>query len=115
MSLLEVTAQIAEVGAAISAVALARRRPAHAPAAVALTMLAAVPLLDGPIVGALTPPSVEPWQGWHRVLVYFDGALNLSTIAATTGLAVAVAVTPERRRRVVAIVGAVWLLKGREE
>lgn len=109
MTSLQMAGKAAEVCAAVSALALARRRPAHVPAAVALVVLAALDLLGGPISAAL-PPTVEPWQGWSRVLVYLDGASNLATIATVAGLAVAVAVSPERRRRAVAIVGAVWLL-----
>ena len=45
-----------------------------------------------------------------RVLVYLDGAVNLASYAIVAGLAVAVAVAPERRRRAAAAVTLVWLL-----
>jgi hypothetical protein len=108
---LQAAAYAAEVCAAVSGALLARRKRSHRPAAVALALLAALNLLDAPILAALTPFSAEPWQGWSRVLVYLDGAINLGTSATIAGLAVAIAIPPEgaRRLRAVAIVGAVWL------
>jgi hypothetical protein len=110
MTSLEAAGYASQVCAALSAVALARRRPAHIPAAVALALLAAANLLDAPILAVLTPYPVEPWQGAARVLVYLDGAAQLGMGAVVAGLMVAVCVSPERRRRAVAIVAGVWLL-----
>src|SRR5215468_4304646 len=59
---------------------------------------------------AASAVAVAPWRGPMRVLVYLDGAFNLVTSATVAGLAVAVASTPEQRRRAVAVVAAVWLL-----
>jgi hypothetical protein len=107
---LQAAGYAAQVLAAVSAVVLARRRAEHVPAAVALTLLAAANLLDAPILEALAPYPVEPWQGWHRLLVYLDGAINLANYAIVAGLAVAVAVSPERRRFAVGLVVGAWLL-----
>ncbi len=104
MTPLQLAAYAAQGCAAISAHAVARRRPEYAPAALALAVLAAASWLDGVTAAGL---SVAPSS---HVLVYLDGALNLATSAAVAGLAVAVAVAPERRRLAAAIVGAVWLL-----
>lgn len=110
MTPLLVAALAAQVLAAVSAIMLARRQADHVPAAVALTLLAAVHVLHTPILAALSPPSVEPWQGTARVLVYIDGAIGLADYAIIAGLAVAVAVSRERRRLAVALVGGAWLL-----
>ena len=99
-----------QVLAALSAILLARRRAAHVPAAVALTVLAAANLLDTPIAATISTYPVEPWEGARRVLVYVDGALNFANYAVIAGLAVAVAVSPERRRRAVALVLGAWAL-----
>jgi hypothetical protein len=107
---LQALALAAQVLAAVSAVLLARRRAGHVPAAVALVLLAAGNLLDVPILAALTPYPVEPWEGASRALVYVDGALSLSYYAIVAGLPVALAASPERRRFAVAIVAGVWLL-----
>lgn len=96
--------------AALTAILLVRRRREHALAAVALSALFAANLLDAPIVVALTPYPVEPWQGFARVLVYLDGAINLANYAAIAGLAVAVAASPKGRRRAVGAVVGVWLV-----
>jgi hypothetical protein len=101
---------VAQALAALSAYMLARRRPGHIPAAVALALLATVNLLDAPIAAALTPARGEPWQGSGRVLVYLDGAINLANDAIVAGLPVAIAVAPERRRRAAAMVAGAWLL-----
>jgi hypothetical protein len=108
VTLLEATALAAQVIAAVSAIVIARRRSEHIPAAVALTLLAGANLLDLPIVSALRPLP-HPIGGSARMLVYVDGALNLSFYAIVAGLAVAVAVYPQRRRLAVALVAAVWL------
>ena len=110
MTRIQAIALASQVFAAVSAFLLARRRPDHAPAAVALAALALANALGAPVAADLTPFSVEPWQGWSRVLVYLDGAFNLATYAAIVGLAVAVAVPPERQRRAAGAVAAVWAL-----
>jgi hypothetical protein len=102
-------AKATEIAAALSAILLARRRPEHVPAAVALLVLAAVALLRGPLNSAL-PPSPNPRQGLELVLVYVDGAAELATVAAVAGLAVAVAVRAEHQRRAFAAVVATWAL-----
>jgi hypothetical protein len=109
MTPLQVAGKAAMVCAAISAVALARRRPAHAPAAVALTLLAVLDLVGGLTAAALTPYPVEPWQGTARVVVYLDGAINLGTSATVAGLAVAVA-SGKRLRLAIGGVIVVWAL-----
>jgi hypothetical protein len=100
----------AQVLAAFTAILLARRRAEHRPAAVALAALAIGNILDTFVLLGLTPYPVEPWEGSARLLVYLDGALNLANYAVIAGLAVAVAATPEQRRRAAAVVAGVWLL-----
>jgi hypothetical protein len=107
MTSLQILALAAQVLAAAAAFLLTWRLHAHGPAAVALAMLATVNVVAAPI-GAALPPSVEPWQGWSRVLVYLDGALNVATCATIAGLAIAVAVSPGHRRRAVLFVVGVW-------
>jgi hypothetical protein len=106
---LQVAAYSAEVLAAATAVALARRQRGHRPAAVALVALSAGSILHALTAAALTPYQAEPWEGSARLLVYLDGALTLAADAALAGFAIAVAVSPERQRRVAAITIAVWL------
>lgn len=96
--------------AAVTAVMVTRRRPGHVPAAVALVVLAVVTLARVPIYAALGPPSVEPYTGAARVLVYVDGAMVLAAASVTPGLALAVAVPAERSRFAVAVVTGVWLV-----
>jgi hypothetical protein len=96
--------------AALTASLLARRRPEHRPAAVALGLLAAANLARVPLNAALSPHPVEPWTGAARWLVYLDGALVLGEVAAPMGLALAVSVSPERRRHAVALVAGAWIL-----
>jgi hypothetical protein len=110
MTAMQATGYAAQVLAALAAVILARRHAPHRPAAVALVLLAAVNVLRAPILAALTPYSVEPRQGWSRVLVYLDGALSLANYAILVGLPVALAVAPGRRRHTSVIVVEVWLL-----
>jgi hypothetical protein len=93
--------------AATSAIALARRRAQYVPAAVALVLLAAGNLAQVPILDALRGLP-RPIEGDARVLVYIDGALSLSYYAIVAGLPVALAVSPERRRRATGAVVAVW-------
>jgi hypothetical protein len=106
---LETTAVVLEVAAAVTAVMVARRHPEHRPAAVALVLFALFPMARIPLQSALSPFPVEPWEGVRRLLVYLDGAAVLGAAAVVPGLALAVAVSPERRRVALAIVGAVWL------
>lgn len=110
MTPLQATGYIAQALAALSAVVVARRRPEYRPAAIALTVLAAANILDGPTAAALDPPPVGPWQGPARLLVCLEGALNLAGYAAMAGLAVALAVSPARRRAATAAVVGTWLL-----
>jgi hypothetical protein len=73
-------------------------------------LLAATNVLDAPILAALTPYPVEPWQGWHRLLVYIEGAMSLASPAIIAGFALTIAVPPERRRLAAGVVAAAWLL-----
>jgi hypothetical protein len=104
---LQAVATGTQIAAAISSLALARRRVEHVPAAIALVMFAAVPLTRGPIRAALAPLP-RPIEGSARMLVYVDGAAELGTYATIAGLAVAVAVSQRHRRRALAIAVAVW-------
>jgi hypothetical protein len=99
----------AQVVAAVSAILLARRQAKHVPAAVALALLAGVNVLHAPVRATLTPDRIEPWEGTKRLIVYLDGAISLADYAIVAGLAVVVAVYPERRRLAVALVATVWL------
>lgn len=92
-----------QIAAAVSSIALARRRAEHAPAAVALVVLACVTLARSRLNSALS-------EGRTPVLVYVDGAAELATYATVAGLAVAVAVSVERRRRALAVAVAAWAL-----
>lgn len=102
-------AKATQIAAALSSIALAKRRVEHVPAAVALVVLAAVPLLRLPLSAALTPLP-RPIAGVEVVLVYADGAAELATYATIAGLAVAVAVSAEHRRRALALAVAAWAL-----
>jgi len=105
---LEVIAKTTQIAAAISSIALAKRRAEHVPAAAALVVLAAIPLVRRPLYDALDATS--PGGLGYRVLVYADGAAELAGYATVAGLAVAVAVSVERRKRVVAGAAALWAL-----
>jgi hypothetical protein len=94
--------------ASVVAVLLARRRPGHRPAAVALVLLSVVNVARLPIAAAL-PPRVAPWEGASRALVYLDGALVLATAAVTPGLALWTFLRDRRRLALACVVGA-WLL-----
>jgi hypothetical protein len=100
-------AKTTQIAAAVSSIALARRRAEHVPAAIALVILAAVPLARGPLKAAL---SVEPREDLHRALIYADGAAELATYATIAGLALAVAVTAQHRRRAFVLAVAAWAL-----
>ena len=106
---LQGAALAAEVAAALTGVLLARRRGEHRPAAVALVLLVGAAALELPILAALRPLP-RPVEGAARVLVYLDGALYLAPIATVPGLALAVSVSPERRRAAVAAMAGAWLL-----
>src|SRR5262249_16740346 len=96
------------LAAALTAIVVARRYPEHAPAAGALAGLAGCNLLRAPIV-RLVPTAVERYHGAKLLAVYLDGALMLGVQAIVPALALAVAVTPERRRFALAGVGVAWL------
>ena len=106
---LEGIAKATQIAAAVSSIALARKRTRHIPAAVALVVLAAIPLVRRPLKDALAPLP-RPVEGVARVLVYADGAAELATYATIAGLAVAIAVSVENRRRVAASAVALWAL-----
>jgi hypothetical protein len=109
MNLLAIV-KVTQIAAAVSSIALARRRAEHVPAAVALVALTGVALARGPLNAVLPAPSVEPWQGAARVLVYLDGAAEMASYATIAGLAVAVAVGAAHRRRALALAVAAWAL-----
>ena len=100
-------AKATQIAAAVSSIALARRRTEHVPAAVALVVLAGVPLARGPLRVALHTPGAEPL---HTVLVYADGAAELATYATVAGLALAVAFGAAHSRRARALAVAAWAL-----
>jgi hypothetical protein len=102
-------AKATQIAAALSSIALARRRAEHVPAAVALVVLAAIPNVRRLLKNALLPLP-RPVEGAARVLVYLDGAAELATYATVAGLAVVVAVNVEHRRRAVAFIIATWAL-----
>jgi hypothetical protein len=104
MNLLAV-AKGAQIAAAVSSIALARRRSEHVPAAVALVVLAFIGLARGPLNTAL-----DASQGDARALIYADGAAELATSAVVAGLAMAVAVTGDQRRRAFALTVVAWAL-----
>lgn len=98
-------AKTTEIAAAFSALALARRKAEHWPAAVALVLLAAIPLLRGPLKSALHV-SAQPWP----VYVYADGAAQLATSATVAGLALVVAVQTQHRVRALALAVLGWMV-----
>ena len=93
--------------AAITAIGLARRRPSHRPAAVALFLLTLIAECRGGTVAALRGLP-RPVEGAARWIVYMDGALVLASGAVVAGLAVTVTSTPEERRRAASIVVGAW-------
>jgi hypothetical protein len=99
----------AQVLAAVFAVLIARRRVAYVPAAVALAIIAAINVLERLIAPALDGAPV-PYQGLPRVFFHLESASKLAGDAVVAGLAVVVAVAPERRSRAVVILGGAWLL-----
>jgi hypothetical protein len=104
-----VVASAAEVLAAVFAILIARHRRSYMPAAIALTLFPVMSILDGMIAPVLDAAAV-PYQGTARLLFHVETALLLGGDATVAGLALVVAVPPDQRRRVVAIVGTVWLL-----
>jgi hypothetical protein len=96
-------AKITQIAAAVSSIALARRRAEHLPAAVALVVLAAIGLARGPLRDALDTSGGE-------ILYYVDGASELATYATVAGLALAVAVTRDARRRAFALTIVAWAI-----
>ncbi len=101
MNLLAV-AKITQIAAAVSSIALARRRAEHVPAAVALVVLAAIGLARGPLRDAYT--------SGEEILYYVDSAAELGTYATVAGLALAVAVTRDTRRRAFALTVVAWAI-----
>jgi hypothetical protein len=95
-----VVAKGTQIAAAVSSIALARRRGEHLPAAIALVVLAAIGIARGPVGSAITSPG--------EILYYVDGAAELGTYATMAGLAMAVAVTKDMRRRAFALAFLAW-------
>jgi hypothetical protein len=108
MTLLSVSLAVQAL-AAVFAILIARRRSAYLPAAVALTLIAAINVLERLIAPALDGSPV-PYQGLPRLFFHLESASKLAGDAVVAGLAVVVSVGPERRRRAATIVGGVWLL-----
>jgi hypothetical protein len=102
-------AKMTQIAAAVSSIALAKRRAEHVPAAVALVVLAAVSLARAPLRAAMAPLP-RPIEGAARALVYADGAAEMATCATIAGLALAVATDAHHRRRVFASALAAWAL-----
>ena len=101
---LEGIAKTTQIAAAISSIALARKRAEHVPAAIALVVLAAVPIMRGPLRTVIEGPG----GGELHALIYMDRAAELATSAVIAGLAMAVAVTANRVRRVYALAVFAW-------
>ena len=108
MTPLQLAAFTAEMASAALAVLLARRRPEHRSAALALVMLLVAGAGRILLYGAFPPPGDGPIMGAARGLVYLDGALQLAPSAAVVGLASNV--FTETPRRAVAAVVAAWAL-----
>jgi hypothetical protein len=106
---LEDAAVVAQVLAAWAAVLLAKKRRDHAPAAVALVLLAAASVLKYPVLAAHRPLP-RPVEGAARALIYADGALSMSFNAIVAGLPVALAVSPTQRRHASWIIVGAWSL-----
>jgi hypothetical protein len=102
-------ADASQVLAAIFAILITRHRRSYLPAAVALTLIATISLVQRAIFAA-TQGAPVPYEGAARLLFHIDTASHLAGDATIAGLAVVVAVAPERRRRVVAIIAGVWFL-----
>lgn len=87
----------AEAASAVTGVALARRRPEHWPAALALLLLAGLALARVPTYGRA-----------DRWVAYLDGSIVLAEVAVPMALALAVAL-PGRKRLVAGVVTLSWL------
>jgi hypothetical protein len=105
---LQAASHLAQVLAAVFAIALARKHAPHRAAAVALVALAASGILHALVAAALRPLP-RPVEGNAVVLIYLDGALSLASSAIIAGLPIALAVPPERRRHAAWTVVGVWL------
>jgi hypothetical protein len=92
----------AQLAAAASAIALARRRAEHIPAAVALVLLAAIDVARGPLSAA--------GRRAAPIFLYVDGAAELGTYATVAGLCLTVALPAKHRARVVAGAVVLWAL-----
>jgi len=110
MTGLHMAALASEALAASAAWVLTRRRAEHKPAALALTLLLCAHAANAPVNAALTPHSAAPWEGAARLLVYLQGALVLASVAIVPGLALAVFLSPGRRRCAVRLVLGTWAL-----
>jgi hypothetical protein len=95
------------VAAAASSIALARRRPSHVPAAIALAILAAVAVARGYLMAALHDVP-RPVEGAAVYLLHAERSAELLAIATTAGLCLAIAVAKPYRVRALALMGAVW-------
>jgi hypothetical protein len=99
----------AQVLAAAFAILIARRRSGYLPAAVALTLIAAIDVLERLLAPTLDGAPI-PYQGLARLFFHVETASRFAGDAIIAGLAVVVAVAPEHRRRAMTVIGAVWLL-----
>jgi hypothetical protein len=104
---LEGIAKTAQIAAAISSIGLARKRAEHVPAALALIVLAAVPILRGPLRTVIEGPGGSELH----TLIYVDRAAELATSAVVAGLAMAVAVTTKHIRRAYALAVLAWAVE----
>jgi hypothetical protein len=95
--------------AAVFAILIARRRSSYMPAAVALTLIAAIDILER-LMAPTLDAAPTPYQGLARVFFHLETASRFAGDAIIAGLAVVVAVAPERRRLAVTIIGGVWLV-----
>jgi len=100
-----------QVLAVVTAIMLARRNREHVRGAVALAVLATASLLHTAVLAMLPPSPSGPLQGWVRLLVDVERAINLVQYIIIPWLAVTLAVSPERRRFATLLVVAAWLLE----
>jgi hypothetical protein len=98
-----------QVLAAVFAILIARLRATYLPAAVALTLIPALTILVT-VIEILLHGLPVPYEGTARVLFHVEVAAKLAQDAVVGGLAVAVAVGPERRRLLVGCVVGVWVV-----
>jgi hypothetical protein len=97
---LETVAVATQIAAAVSSIALARRRGEHLPAAVALVVLAVIAVGHAGLFHLSPTP----------VIAYVDGAGEIGSIATISGLCLAVAMRARRRWRALAAAVALWAL-----